>query len=164
LTETLNAALLEHLPELHATLQPGIRAPWSTPKDVATWFQWRNGQPRDTDQTINDTYRFVSFDDARAELRHMRATVWKSPLNAVILAALARRSFYSLPILTDIAGDGYCYNLLSRKMYHRFKGERDIYLNSFDAFVELLVKLVSCPAMSPGSAAEFEYGLLEQYS
>lgn len=159
----LDVALRTNHPSLHATLQPGIDAS-AGPPELKAWFRWRNGQPRDTVEALHGTYRFVSYSDGRAELQHMRSTIWKSPLNAAILAMIARRSFYSIPLLTNRAGEGYYFNLSRRGVYYRFNDDRDIVLNSFSEFLEIVIELASRSTMAPGSAAEYEYELLQRFS
>jgi hypothetical protein len=89
-----------------------------------------------------------------AELSEMRSTVWKSPLNFLVLAAFSRRSFCTLPLLTDVAGDGYCYNTIRRCPYYRFKGERDILLPSFAVFIDFLVQYVGQASASAATSLE----------
>jgi hypothetical protein len=159
----LDVALRANHPALYATLRPGIDA-WSGPRELKEWFRWRDGQPRGTAEALHGIYRFVGCGDGRVELRHMRSTVWKSPLNAAILAVGARRAFYSVPLLTDCAGDGYYFDLFRRGVYYRCKGERDMILNSFSSFLEVAIALAMRPRMAPDLAAEYEYELLREFS
>ena len=159
--ETLDIALRNAKPEVYADLQPAAQIRMGTPRDLRNWFSWRNGQPHQTKHKLFDTYSFVDYQTATAELSHMRSTLWKSPLNFIILLALSRRRFYTLPILTDIAGDGYCYDTIRQRPYYRFKGERDIVLPSFDIFIDFLVQYVRLTSV--GAATSLEEGFLRKY-
>jgi hypothetical protein len=159
----LDVALRANHPALYATLRPGMDA-WSGPRELKEWFRWRDGQPRGTAEALHGIYRFVGCGDGRAELRHMRSTVWKSPLSGAILAVGARKAFYSVPLLTDRAGDGYCFDLFRRGVYYRFKDERDIRSKSFNGFLEIVIGLATRPGMAPGRAAEYEYEMLREYT
>jgi hypothetical protein len=163
LLSLLDAALQANHPSLHATLQPGIDAP-SGPSELKAWFRWRNGQPRGAVEAIHGTYRFVSYGDGRAELRHMRSTIWKSPLNAAIIAMFEPGAFHSIPLLTSPAGEGYYFNSFRRGVHYRSRGERHVTLDSFTDYLEILLALASRPTMAPGPAAECEYELLQRFS
>ena len=160
LLRSLDASLREHAASVYADLRPGTKTAWTAPSDLRSWFAWRNGQPHDTQLQLIDTYSFVSYDDAKAELSMMRRCLWQHTLQSVVLALFSRRSFYTLPLLTDVAGDGYCYHLIRRRPYYRFKGERDVFVPDFDSFVRFLVDYVSQPSISAGR--EFEGQFLER--
>src|SRR5688500_18008404 len=102
--QTLDDVMRESSPEVHGDLRPGVQTRAGTPRDLRAWFAWHNGQPFNTQHRLFGTYSFVDYESATAELTEMRSTIWKSPLNFMILAAFSRRSFYTVPLLTDIAG------------------------------------------------------------
>ena len=155
--ETLDAALREAQPAIYADLQPGTRVHFVTPRDMRRWFTWRNGQPFRTKNELFDTYSFVDYQTATAELSEMRSTLWKSPLTFIILLLLNRRVFYTLPILTDVAGDGYCYDLIRRRPYYRFKGERDLPIAKFDLLLEFLSRYVRQTSVASATEAEEDF-------
>lgn len=161
LIQKLNDALQDSMPDVFADLQPGISTRIGTPRDLRTWFAWRNGQPYGTKHELFSVYSFVSYQSATAELAEMRSTCWKSPLNFMILMALSRRSFYTIPLLTDVAGDGYCYNTVRRRPYYRFKGERDVLLPGFNVLLEFLVEYVAQP--NAAAATTLEERFLQNY-
>jgi hypothetical protein len=161
LLKILDVALRTNHPSLHATLQPGIHAALG-PVELETWFRWRNGQLRGTIEALHGTYRFVSYGEGRAELRHMRSTVWKSPLNAAIISVMEPKSFYSIPLIINPAGEGYHFDLLRRSMYYRFRGEPHVAVGSFTSFLKIVIEFASRPTMPPRLAAEYEYDLLQR--
>ncbi|MCA8998647.1 MAG: hypothetical protein KDA80_16725 [Planctomycetaceae bacterium] len=162
--QRLDAALAENQPKLYATLQPGRVIPWKEPGQIKHWYRWRDGQSRDSQVTLLGSYHFASYSEARTELQILRRSFIEAPLNALILVALAPQTFSSLPLLTDVAGDGYYFHLRRRTVYYRFKGEQDIDFPRFESFLEFLIELVSQPPRSVGRSAEKEFELLGRFA
>lgn len=162
LLQKLDTALCEHQPKLYAALQPGISIPRYRHANLKMWFAWRNGQPRDSREVLHGRYFFATFEDGLAGLKHMRGAVWEGPLAFLFMVAFTRRSFYSLPLVVDAAGDGYYYHLYRRTVYWKFKGEADILLPSFDLFLKLLAQFASAPARRDAGGTK-EWELLQKY-
>lgn len=158
----LDRTLLERQPKLHATLQPGIAIGGTG--NLAQWFAWHNGQSRDAKAMLKQTYQFASYEDGCQLVSHMRSTLWQHPLQGLVLGLFARRSFYSLPLLTDPAGDGYYYHQLRKTVFWKFEGEQDVVLPSFEAFIQLLLELAEQPHSSPAAFGESEWKLLEKHA
>ncbi|MEW4489726.1 hypothetical protein AB1L42_16715 [Thalassoglobus sp. JC818] len=152
--DLFDSTLRESKPEVHADMQPGVKIRFGTPDDLRQWFSWRNGQPFRSERELFGTYTFVNYETAIAELSHMRSTLWKSPLNFLILLLLNRRVFYTIPLLTDIAGDGYCYDLIRRRPYYRFKGERDVPIPTFEDFLRFLIDYVQQESTNGAQSVE----------
>lgn len=159
----LDAALGQHQPKLAAMLQPGISISRYRGGNLRTWFGWKNGQPNNFQEVLHGRYYFVNFEDATAQLHHMRSSLWLSPVQALMLAVFARRSFYSLPLVIDAAGDGYYYHLNRRTVFWKFEGESDILFPRFESFVELLTELVSINPTPHDACGAKEWELLQRF-
>ena len=96
------------------------------------------------------------------QLRSARSGIRTHPLQTLFLAIFARRTLYSWPLLVDGAGDGYFYSTLSRRVFHRFEGERDPFFPSFEGFVDFLVQLANMKETSVEGRIERELELLDQ--
>lgn len=150
----LDDCLREYSPDIYNDLQPGRSTNRRTPRDLQSWFAWRNGQPSTSQYQLFDTYSFVSYEDATAQLAETRSTLWRHSAQFIALMILSRRSFYSLPLLTDGAGDGYWYHLMKRRPFYRFEGESDIFCLDLITFIDFLCEFVSQPSANAAQTCE----------
>ena len=106
----------------------------------------------------------MSIAEARQGPRMIRASAFRNPLAGLALIVFARRALYCWPILTDLAGDGYFFSPLSRKVIYTFKGEQDEILSSFETFVDFLVAVSLRSPRSQLARIEAEQELRSEYA
>jgi len=160
----LDANLRRHHADVYETLYEGIDPHLREGDPCQAWFQWKNGQQSFICPLFIGRYRFVPFAEAQSQPRTMRRSIWRDPMGAIATLLFARRSLFSWPLLVDAAFDGYYFSRVSRRVFHKFKGERDRFFGSFELFVDLLIQLSDSPAQSSDQMAAREVDLLMRYS
>lgn len=162
--EEFDTVLRTQHPALHASLQPGVSPTFWLPGPIGAWFAWRNGQPSDESPQFLDAYRFVPIAEAREQVRQARMCLFSSPIQGIALAVFARRMLYSWPLLVDVAGDGYFYSTISRRVFYKCEGEQDIVFPSFVRFVECLIELATLTEQSGITRYEREFEVIDAYA
>jgi hypothetical protein len=157
-------ALRDHHAEFHASLRHGVSPGFSVASPVREWFGWRDGQSLDAETLFLDTYRFVPLEEARAQARSARSSLFRSPAQGVALVIFARRMLYSWPLLVDRVGEGYFFSIVSRRVFYRFQGERVRVFPSFEGYLDFLIELAAVSARSVQARIERELELIDEYA
>lgn len=142
----LNSILQQKHAKVFSSLKKGkkIDSPILVP--LRDWYEWQDGQNPETENLFFDYYRFIPSEES--------------------LKLFVSATEYSLPLLTDDAGEGYWFSTLTRKVFYNFEmfyKKENFLFSTFDSFIELLIELAESPAQSVGEFIDIEEALLKKY-
>lgn len=143
---SLDAILQRKHAKMYASLNEGKQINSSITTPLSDWYEWQDGQSQETENLFFNHYRFIPSEEARQLNLHVTE--------------------YSLPLLTDDAGEGYWFNTMNRKVFYNasvFYDKEDLLFASFDSFVEFLTELAESPLQNIGDFIGMERVLLEKY-
>ena len=143
---TLNAILQQNHAKAHSSLNKGKKVTSSIIIPLYDWYEWQDGQSPETENLFFDCYRFIPSEES--------------------LQLIVSATDYSLPLLTDDAGEGYWFSTLNRKAFYNFEvfyNKENFLFNTLDSFIEFLIELAQSPSQNIGEFIEIEEALLNKY-
>ena len=159
----LESILQEKHPEFQESLLPG-RNDSNADSPIRQWFAWHNGSDTKTDNWFRRSYRFVSLEEAQAQVRDARTLVFRNPVQALFFTIFAGRMYFAWPLVVDASGDGYHYHKIYRTVFHRFEGERDSFFSSVPDFIDFRIEIADFSNRSQNAMIEHELELLQKYT
>jgi hypothetical protein len=154
-------------PEVHASLQQNKEDCSGIAGPLLDWYQWQNGQEKETQVPFLNWYRFISLQEAQQQLKRDRDYLGFVPACSVGEAMQMdseERMLYSLPLLQDDAGEGYYFCTLSHRAYYMLYGKEDRFFAFFDSFVDFLIELATSPFEDIFELLGAEWTLLDRYT
>ncbi len=103
----LDIALHSNHPGFYDSLAPGTTSSLIV-GDISALYRWKNGQAREVD--LLDGYTFPSLEQAH-DYRNTLSSV--TIAQRLAMRIFCRRPMRSIPLLYDICGDGFFYDLLN---------------------------------------------------
>ncbi len=156
----LDSALSRNHRTFYESLAPGTDRP-TIKGEISQLFSWRNGQFREID--LLDRYTYPSYKQAQ----EYRKTLSTGTLTQrVAMRIFCRRPMRSIPLLYDVGGDGFFYDLRKNQVYYYLQGEPDCNFSTVTAFFEFLTELCLATSESTDAGHLFtlKYSLIEKYS
>lgn len=144
----LDVVLQQKHATMYASLAVGKEAYSSINMPLRNWYQWQNGQQKETENLFFNHYRFIPFEEAH-------------PLS------LLPQTEFSLPLIADDAGEGYWFSTKNQKVFYNaatFYDKEDLMFISFESFVDFLIELAANPLQSIGEFIEIEEALLTKFT
>ena len=143
---TLDAILQQNHAKAYSSLNKGKKVTSSIISPLHGWYEWQDGQSPETENLFFDCYRFIPSEES--------------------LQQIVSATEYSLPLLTDGAGEGYWFSTLNRKAFYNFEvfyNKENFLFTTFDSFIEFLIELAKSPSQNTGEFIEIEEALLNKY-